>query len=266
MKRDTKTVVEELLSAQEDAAIDVDSKPRAARPAFEIRKRQAETKIQALTDEYQGVLFQDAVGIFIIGSPKKSAEFAAVAEKVAKTLTCDVDEVYKFLAAQIEPLLGASREFQGLHLTVLIQSIKAVAIASAMRAKSLTAPVLKDSRVVPTTEALVAFIKSMIQEAMGNDLMVAYLGKSVSNRALKLSYAESPAKIVVVNATAPEAQLLASSFRSRRQFKLNDTAAIDESFAIGVVEGKKAAAKPPADPPKQPEPANVPPPATPAAS
>ncbi len=264
MKRDTQTIVKELQAAKRDAALDIDSLPRASRPAFEIRKRQADAKILDLTQEYQGVLFQDAIGIFVNGSPAKSAELGDLAEKHAKALTADVDAVYKFLAAQIEPLLGKTREFQGLHLTVLIQAIKGVAIASALRAKSLTAPVLKDAHVVKTTADLVAFIKSLIQTSIGDDLMVAYLGKDLSNRALNLGYSESPSKILVINATLSEAKLLSGSFRVRRQFKLHDTATLDESFAIGVVDGKKAAK--PAEPPKTPEPAKSSEPVLPTAS
>ena len=240
-EKTTTAMLKALKDATEDAALDLDSVPWVSRGGFEVAKREAKDALPRLRSEYSDRIFSNAIFFYPVGNEEKCQQFAAVASQVGGTFTVDAQAVYQILAQKVEPTLGQRREFAVQQFTVMNDGIDDI-MRAAPGQVDVTVPTsaLKNLDAVPTFEALVAFIRNMVESERGKALVKLDVVRSVTDQAVSARFDAKTLAVVVLNTDEETRSALASGNRAA-VVDVDSTEEITKAFAIKVF--KEASSK-----------------------
>jgi len=228
-------IVRDFIANEELAATPLELKPFHVRAGFEIAIRQAKETLKTLRSEYQTKLFGNAHAYFVNGPKDKTTEFAS---KVGtEAVSVDAEALYDRLATRVESTIGASREFTATQMAVLTVELRDVANELGMTGY-MNAPKFQAHIALKTHDEIVAFVRGLVREAVGDSLLGTFVTKVLSDRALDARYSKVPAKVVIINATMDEIKFLAPLFRLRSSVALTPETVVNESFATNTLSSK----------------------------
>jgi hypothetical protein len=175
--------------------------PRRNRAGHEILRQNAIAELAAHKTAIEVALIPARlVGVFAFG-PR------AVIDGVAKTLavgglSIEADEVYRTIAEQVEPTLGADRRWTVLqwgHATRAVGEI-----ASGLNYEDMMPlPTEHDHGTLPTSEDLVAFLRQTVVSSTVADLQYRYIRRALVREAIAGALA-APKIPVLVTSVVPE--------------------------------------------------------------
>lgn len=249
MHRNLTDILADIDTATETANQDLSDVPARLQGAWQMAVREAKEAVVALTEEYSKALLANTAGLFAAGEPTKCAQFSKLSASECGTLTVHVDELYVQMAQEVEPTLGARREFGINQLAIVVRQMRDTGNRLKLTG-SLAIPRVPETLVVETTEDVVACIKKLVTESNGHGLMVEFTKQAIIDRGLHAKYSDKTTRVVILGTGEPEALALKNTFRSRRIVTITPETVVDESFAIATVEGRKSAEKAAKSPPK----------------
>ena len=175
-------------------------------PGKQMQQREAQDALPAILSQYSAYVAKAAIPIFIQGAPDTSRQFAEVAEAEADTITLPVDGLYREIAAQVEPSMGDRRNFTASQLVGFVHAL--TDHAKSLDFSGQTQPPTFDTVHCPTTDDVVAVVRSLTRTTMGDELNVRYLQAAVIRAALEKRYTKAVVPVVLVGATEDEIQTL----------------------------------------------------------
>jgi hypothetical protein len=207
---DIKSMMKELLQLQKRASVDLDMAPWQTKPSLTIMKREAQEALDKLKTEYLRRVRANSLGIFVTGDPTRVAEFVKIAGEEAGVLTIDAGEMYRRLALRVESSLGASREFGPTQLDILNDTLKL--LGNEMGIRSMMRPNLREVTVVKTQDAVLTYIRKLIQTVLGNDLIRLFLNQKIDQKAISAEFTGNTLPIAVTGIDQSELASLGSLF------------------------------------------------------
>ena len=188
------------------------------RPGREAAKRTAEQRLESLASRYTELLRKAAFGIFVTGPG--SIEFAKIANGEGESLTVDAEALYQRFAAAIEPTIGFTHQFGTQQLLVLLQQLRE--IGTELNLRDVDVPRGIESQIVPTTRALVTFLKKFVENT-NPTLNVLYMEKQAFDSAVFNESTGVVVPVVVLNAQPEEVERLGRQFLSGRFVRVDTT-------------------------------------------
>lgn len=202
MKRNLAKILSDLDAVRRQASIDLGQVSVKFKSAQAIVKADAEARLPLIEAEYRDQVKTQVATIFVTGSQENQQAFATLAEAEGETLTVDADEIYKAMAFDVEPSIGAKRQFGGTQLNLLIRALEDAGRKAGVG--FLPVPRLLDVETVRTPADTVALIKNMIGSQVAGDLHVRFLETRILEEALAKKYGEKIVPVVITGADPAE--------------------------------------------------------------
>jgi hypothetical protein len=227
------------------AATELDAVHPDVRPGFEMAIREANENLARLRDEYRQRVFATSVGFFVTGEPEKVEAFASRARALANVFIVDAAQMYREIAADIEPTLGSSREFSVNQLARLSVSLQNIAKDAGLRG-DLAPPPLRGIRTVQDHEAVVDYVHEIISAGVGEAINVVYATNHLLRQALTARFSGNVFAALVLNTTPDSQVALSQPFAVRTDVVIGPDDEVNEGFVLKVFEnGKKNKMKKP---------------------
>jgi hypothetical protein len=231
MTKNLETIVAEIDKASVTANKNLEDLHPNVRGGWSLAILDAKDKLKVLRGEYKTALFKSAVAIFPEGEAAKVAEFALLVRDENEGLSVNAHALYERLADALEPTFSEARTWgiaQTHKLHLLLQEVMfELSIAE------IPFPSTAQEVVVPTREALVAQVRSMLRDSVGDDLNRLYLEKLIVDEATKIRYTNERTPVLILGASQDEAPALAKfmalgSFR----IKITNEDVVNKDFMI----------------------------------
>lgn len=203
MKRPLSSILADLDEARASAGVDLNTIPMKFKAARAIEKADAEARLPTLEAEYKQRLYDRVATIFVVGDPNDQVKFAELAEHEGDTLTLNVDEIYEKVAVDVEPSIGALRQFGGTQLNLMIRGLEDVARKAGVG--FIPVPRLLDVGTVKTPAETVAFIKDLIGTQVPAELRARYIEARIVEEALADKVGQKIVPVVIFGAGLEEA-------------------------------------------------------------
>jgi hypothetical protein len=201
--KDMKALAEEIAQKQQLIAIDPDSVDWRGRPGFEASQRIAREELVGLKAEYGNVIRSNSLGIVVTGEGDRPAFFAQVAAREADGVVVDAGALTRNLVEIIEPTLGPTRDFGPSQLGILAVGLDSV--ARKLGVHHMQAVKLSGMAVVRNPAETEAMVRTLIQEAVGEDLLKLYVRVKTDEGAVaKLWTGGSTLPVLVIGVTEGE--------------------------------------------------------------
>jgi hypothetical protein len=195
-------LMEQYAEVEQIANQDLSAWPVKTLPGAQMRQRECRTQMEALGAKYKDALLGSAVAIFLDGDQQQTQQFAKVAEGSGGTLTISAETMYEDLAKDIEPTLGDRRQFGTSQLGMLVSALTRV--GKDLDFRNIPVPQIFDVTVCREHQDLIALVRNLVRQAIGDDLNAAYIKRAVGEEAIRIRYTRSVAPVVITNATADE--------------------------------------------------------------
>jgi hypothetical protein len=218
---DMKKLVKELVETQALAKTDLEALPWQTRNSVTNMVREAQERLEKLKSEYQRQLRANTLGVFLLGSPTRVAQFLQIAAEEAGMNTIQGDKLYQDLADKIEGTLGASREFGPTQLGHLH-----LALSDLMKTQDIRwmpMPKLQASMAVPDRDALVQYVRKLVRSALGDDLLRLVIDRRINELAIEQQFAGKIFPVAVVGLEADEIPSLVPIFSISSTVQVGDT-------------------------------------------
>lgn len=235
MNLSTEELVSTIKSLEETANFELDAAPYHVRGGFAIAAQDARTQLAKLKPEYRTRLLANSVA-FVVTGPKVDA-YAAEAVKTAPSLfVLEAGEMYEVIARQIEPTIGASREFTIHQFTGFMSLLRSVA-REIGASQSIQQPLLEFSAIVPTREDLVAHVTYLVRQSVGHGFASLWLGNQIIEKALATGFNGTVLGAVIINRSDDSLdQELAQTFATRVEVSTEEDTEITNEFVIKTFE------------------------------
>jgi hypothetical protein len=234
MSRSFKDVLDDLVVTTANAAINLDEVPLRNKAGMGICKADAIVALGTLRSEYKALLAPRVASIWLSGTPEQQKKFAEVAAQEGETLTVSTLGVYERMASDIEPTIGAERQFGGTQLGHLLRSLENVAREAG--ASFLATPHLLEVVTVSDFAALTLAIRGIIVSQVGEKLNVLHLENEVLNQALTARYSEKVVPVVVLTSPAGESSDLRQGMFGGKgiDFQIPENVEPDKEMVLAV--------------------------------
>lgn len=242
MKRNLHKIIQDLEVTTIAAAVDLEALPQRVRPGAAIAKTDAEAKLKTLRGEYRDQVAPRVATIFLIGPEESQKKFAELSEAEGGTLTVDAAAIYTKMATDLEPTIGAQRQFGGTQVNHLIRSMEEIATVAG--AEYLPTPRLLEVSIVKTPEDTVTMVKHLIRTQIGDDLNRLWLESRIVSEALRLKYGEKVVPVVVLGASRQEILELGKSIFSGNSIEVKLGATVEQKDIIDAFAALKERLKP----------------------
>lgn len=226
MKKSLNRILEEISVAKVTAEVNLDNVAAKFRPARAIAKNDAETQLKILREEYKSKLGPRVATIILSGIRADQAAFTTIAEAEGETLTIDAEAMYKKMAIDVEPTIGAQRQFGGTQLNHLVRSLEDVGRFAG--AGFLPVPRLLDVEIARTPADTIALIKGLIRSQVGDSLNCRYIEACIVEDALACRYGEKIVPVVIAGASEEEASILKNGIFSGLGITFKVGATVDQ--------------------------------------
>lgn len=207
---DLKQLVSELVAVRKRAATDLEAAPYQTRASLTNMVMEAREKLESLKVEYFKRVRTNTAALFLFGEPARVAAFAETAYEEGAFLTIQVDSLYQSIADKIEPSFGATREFGPTQLEGVIKELRDHCRNLGVR--DMKMPQLQSLQVIGERLALVAYIRQLVQAAVGNDLLRIYVDRKVNERAEEQLFSGKTLPVALVGLDPDEVGALAPLF------------------------------------------------------
>jgi hypothetical protein len=198
----------------------------------QMAKRQAEDRLGGLRAEYKKAVAEAAVGIVLEGSVETQADFAALAEDEASTITVNANEMYLTIAKKVLPSLGRDQLFTATQSGLMFEAIEEIA-TNVEAPLALTAPIgTPPFSHVFSEQECANLIRSVIRKAIGESLNALYLEKQVVEKALSVRYNSNVVPVVITNAVPEEVDGLVKALFAGRNFPVKLTGNITKDSVL----------------------------------
>lgn len=192
-------IIENINATKEMASVDMASVPYNNQPSVAIAKMDAETRLKALKDEYRQSVADKVATIFLIGSDGAQQDFARLAEEEGETLTVTVDAAFRKMAADVEPSIGAGRQFGSTQANQLVRSLEEVGRAAGV--EFMPVPRLMDVVTVKTFEDTVREVRNLVVGQSSKTVGLKYLEYKIADLALEEGFEEKVVPVVITGST-----------------------------------------------------------------
>lgn len=204
--------------------------PASVQGAWSTAITNAKAELKATRAEYRQVLLHNAVAILVGGDSAKVTEFVTLA-KDEGGIVVDAAALYERLAQGVEPTLG-DRRMWGIHQSHMLHKTLQE-VMTELNLTELPMPARTPDVVVESHQDLVAHIRKLIVDGVGNELNALYVEEETAKRAFEIRYIGSTAPVLIVNAEAGEATALAKSFgKGEASVTVNSDDEINKDFLV----------------------------------
>jgi len=231
--RSLNQILAEMASQTLVANTSLDTVKVANKGSMGIAIADAAANIKVLRQEYATKLSTRVVTIFLSGPISLQETFAKLAEEEGETLTVDSQAIYKKMATDVEPTIGAQRQFGGTQANHLIRSLEEVARAAG--AEFLAVPRLQEVMTVNDFDEHVRVIRDMIRTQVGDDLNRRAIEARIIDLALEKRYSEKVIPVVVLGSSPEEAILQEKIFTGNGiKVALGPDQIVDKEFVLST--------------------------------
>lgn len=192
-------LVKEIVETDKLASIDLETIPWRSRTSMTNTVRDAQERLVGLKKTYFDRVNEATVGIFVMG-PNAEA-WSKIAEDEGGTITVRADALYLRIADTIEPVVADRREFNVTAMAKLMSVLTDIGLE--FRIGAMNVPKFHGMR-VPDRQALVAHVRNIIREALGDDLSRMYLTREIQSKAYERRFKATVFPIVVIGLESVE--------------------------------------------------------------
>lgn len=223
-------LVTDIEQAEKTALIDADD-PQYARTRTGILSAigAAKARLETLKNKYAEGVLTNGVAIFLYGPADKAEQFTAKVTELGGAVVVDGSEMYKRIAAVVEPAIGRDRRFGTTQAAIMHRVLGEVSNEVKVwlsRAIKLPAEVI-----LPDAAATLTFVRNAVRGTAGDELNAQYLKVALAREALKIRYKDPVVPVLITNTTSEEAFGLGLLFgKGRANVELNETDEINEEF------------------------------------
>lgn len=176
-------------------------------PAFELRRREENDKLDRLRVEYRAALTPALVGVLLVNAtPAKTRRFVEVAKSELPVIVVDGDGLYTAVAADVERTLGraptaaAPLDYGGLQLRETFASLRRACDPLGLRF-SVDQP--QHLTALRSTQDIVRCVRGAIRAANSDKLNAAYLLAKIGDLALEQAI-DDPVVAVIITGVEPD--------------------------------------------------------------
>ena len=207
MSRQLNQITKDIEETTKLAIMDLETAPAKTRAGLYIAKADSEKRLKELQEEYKTQLGPRVATIFVTGDRGGQEAFAKLSAAEGETLTVDAAAMYARMALDVEPTIGASRQFGGTQLNHLVRSLEEVGRTAGV--SLLPVPHLLEVLTAKTMYNTMLIIQDLIRTQVGDALNCRYIERQILDAALKSRYGEKVVPVVVLSAlTASENAVL----------------------------------------------------------
>jgi len=220
------------------AAINIEEMPAATRGGWGSRVREAQDHLKEVRAEYKKTLLKNAVAIFLEGDAAKIEAAVALARDNGGVVI-DANALYERLAKPAEATLSEARQWGVAATHRLHLGIQEVMYETGLNEVTMPASELP---YVATYQDVVAHVKHLIRNAVGDQLNRFYVEESLARAAIEIRYTGVTVPVLVVNAEPSEQATIAASFlKGNTSMKIEATDEVDKDFLSKLLReaGKK---------------------------
>jgi hypothetical protein len=228
MIRDAETVLLDIDNNQKIADTDLDSISHRNLPGFQVAVRQAKDFLAQLKDEYRDVILPRLVGVFINGDNGKINELSKLVFEEGGVVI-DSQKLYVNIADRILPTIGGSRVFQAQQTALLVEYIRQIGLE--LDIPSMNTVKYKEV-VILDKKDVTLHIKSLVREAVGDELIVKLLKKEIVDNCIKAGVCSKYIPVLVTGASVDEVNGIGVLFKHSSQEKVFKDEEISKEYAI----------------------------------
>lgn len=188
------------------------SDPRT-RPAKEAAKRDAEEVLGGILAEYEHELRKGLAAVFVNGPADAVDEFAAIAAEEGPAAVVDVSAIYVQMATDVEASMRCDRMFEPSQFSAMLRSM--TKITDSLDLRMVPTPNYTGDVMLATFDEVVAHVRKLVRDKMGDSLNELALVRQVTGQALKMNYSRQVLPVVLKNATPEEIRDMNPLFRGR---------------------------------------------------
>jgi hypothetical protein len=211
MMKDLKDLLKELVATKKRAGTDLEAVPYQTRASMTSMVQNAKEKLGSLEKDYFSRVRSNTLGMFLFGDAPRVVQFAEIAGAEAGVYLVQGDALYQRLADKIEPSLGNTREFGTTQLGFLIDELKLIQ-RKELGITRMQLPSLREAKAVKDRIELVAYIRKLVQGAVGDDLLRMSIDKRVNQLALDSEFTGKLLPVAVVGIDQLEVSALTPLF------------------------------------------------------
>ena len=191
-----KKLMEEIVETEKLASIDVEECDWRVRPGMSIAKADAKDKLEGLKKRYLDAISGTTFSLFVLGPKAEDFVKVAEAESAAPLLVLRADAIYHRLMERVEETLGANREFGTMQMGMVIRALSE--LARDLDIKAFDAPKFIESGTLVNTAAVLAHVRRIVREAVGDDFNRIFLTREITRKALEMRYTSTVLPVVVL--------------------------------------------------------------------
>lgn len=231
-------LIEDYESTAKTAAINLDEMPAATRGGWGSRVREAQDHVKEVRTEYKRALLKNGVAIFLEGDAVK-IEAAATLARENDGVVIDANALYERLAKPVEATLSEARQWGVSATHRLHLGIQEIMFETGLSEVSMPASELP---YVATFQDVVAHVKKLIRNAVGDQFNRCYVEEDLVRQAIKIRYTGVTVPVLIVNAEPNETATIAASFlKGNTSMKIEAADEVDKEFLSKLLReaGKK---------------------------
>lgn len=229
--RKIEDIMDELKSVAVVASRDINILPFATRSAHQNAIRSAVEQLVDLRKEYDEKLFSNAYAVVVTGDEVKVEDFKAATDSIGG-LTFNFDDFYEILASAVEPSIGFQREFGINQAFIMMQKLENLLVNNGLEF-SVKDPNITKSRVVPTRQDLVNYVREILTNAYGNTLTYLYVRANLLARAISVGHVKKALAVTFTGGSSDDLAAAAPLFKNMAQVDVTD-AEVDQAYAINT--------------------------------
>jgi hypothetical protein len=209
---DLKSLIKSIKETQQMANRNTEELPDATKVGMISAVKSAQYELKGLLVKYGNKLLENSRAVFVSGDSEKAKQFAALPEKEGESITVDASLLYRRIADVMEPSLAAStqRALKQDHIVLAVSVLREV--GQELDLVDMLMPKIPEYPLLPTYDALVSFVRSMVRNTLSDNLNVLYVQKQMIDGGTAQLYSKPTTNVVVLNATPEEIPALARVF------------------------------------------------------
>lgn len=221
------------------ANVDLSEWPSNTRLGMEAAKRFARTEYERLLQEYAKEFHKTVAKIFVKNNVEIGDKIRALLVEEG-AITVPADSIYKAMAARIEPMVGADRQFGSAAYARLLETVSEHARHYRVTPHSMLVEPI--GVYVPDFQSLTDVVRDTVRAAFGDALNKAYITDVVTYKAIQDKISNNLTIIVFSGLTESEqSALMESVFSGQPAFgvELKENEEPDKSFILTLYQRVK---------------------------
>lgn len=171
--------------------------PSASRPGWESVKREAKDAVPSKFRALQLQIERGSTSIGVAGDPASVKDFVDLADKRQDTVIVTRDDLYRTIAERLMPHIGGSNQFGPAQFNLMLTIFRG--LVTDMGIQVLVAPKFRDTVTVHDTHELTGVVKGLVEESIGDALVVRFLRDEVTRQVIKKQTVGDKLFVVVID-------------------------------------------------------------------